>query len=314
MNRGAISEGKAQELVEAVCCKVRDQFVAEPFHRTPIRDDISTEFQGTNQTPPLFTNHVQVDSNEEAQKESLENEGIPETLFEIKKTQASSDKLVPAGETPSPQKTYVEALNTNPSCLFKPALQKPHPIGQKEGCPAITFSKIDLKQAEGLRTHAIVAKCVQGSYTFDKIKPCLVETLGIATNTILGQIDNRHILIKTSELDMNKVLARISCTINSAVFRFSRWYSSFDPKKDNPKVIKWLKLPNLPIALFAEQCLKQIADSMGTLIQIDARTINHSFFKHARICVEVDSRAQLPTKIWICTDEDTGKGFWQELS
>lgn len=50
VQRGTITEAKAQELVEAICDKVGDQFVAAPFRRTPSDPSYSQPCQGTSES------------------------------------------------------------------------------------------------------------------------------------------------------------------------------------------------------------------------------------------------------------------------
>lgn len=134
--------------------------------------------------------------------------------FEIQEGTDISNDSYQLNEKDEGKKTYVEALVSNitemqyNSCNHIPQLQDPKPSYLKEGYPAVTFSQTDIQQAEDSLKFSVITRCIRGKFNMEEFRKVFLKSFRIASNTAIGQIDNRHILIKTSESDMKTLLAK----------------------------------------------------------------------------------------------------------
>lgn len=78
-----------------------------------------------------------------------------------------------------------------------------------------------------------------------------------------------------------------------------KWTSDFSVKEAPPIVLVWISLDQLPVFLYAHGPLFLIACIMGSPLKIDPTTLALYRPSVARICVEVDLRNPLPSRIWI---------------
>ncbi|XP_020225227.1 uncharacterized protein LOC109807113 [Cajanus cajan] len=62
-------------------------------------------------------------------------------------------------------------------------------------------------------------------------------------------------------------------------------------------VVAWIRIPGLPIELYNDRFLWRVGSKLGTMLKIDKLTSIHSRGKFARICVEVNLRKKLVSKI-----------------
>ncbi|OMP00874.1 Endonuclease/exonuclease/phosphatase [Corchorus olitorius] len=78
------------------------------------------------------------------------------------------------------------------------------------------------------------------------------------------------------------------------------WEPNFDPKKATfSTTAVWARLPGLPIELFDATLLKRIGNQLGTLLRIDAHTVNNLRGWYARICIQVDLDRPLLSRVKI---------------
>ncbi|KAK1273191.1 hypothetical protein QJS04_geneDACA015202 [Acorus gramineus] len=56
----------------------------------------------------------------------------------------------------------------------------------------------------------------------------------------------------------------------------------------------WVRLPNLPLHLWEEDCLSRIGSTIGVPLYADSATLQCRRAAYARICVEVQASKALP--------------------
>ncbi|KAK1275686.1 hypothetical protein QJS04_geneDACA016795 [Acorus gramineus] len=61
----------------------------------------------------------------------------------------------------------------------------------------------------------------------------------------------------------------------------------------------WIRLPNLPLHLWEEDCLSRIGSLLGVPLYADSATLRCSQASYARICVEVQASTPLPDSILV---------------
>ncbi|CAI0459474.1 unnamed protein product [Linum tenue] len=78
-----------------------------------------------------------------------------------------------------------------------------------------------------------------------------------------------------------------------------RWKRGFDPEEGDDvltNLLVWVRLPKLPMDYYDSEILKDIGNSIGRYIKMDAATRDASRGHYARICVEVDLSKPLIVK------------------
>ena len=78
------------------------------------------------------------------------------------------------------------------------------------------------------------------------------------------------------------------------------WESFFKPSTASVSSITvWVKLHELPIELYETDALKQIGESLGRVLRIDANTAMEARGKYARLCIQIDVNKSLIDTILI---------------
>lgn len=67
--------------------------------------------------------------------------------------------------------------------------------------------------------------------------------------------------------------------------------------KTTSKIVVWVRFSRLPMELYHETFLRRAGAMIGIVLKIDKLTLIHSRGKFARICVEVDLKKKLVSKI-----------------
>lgn len=106
-------------------------------------------------------------------------------------------------------------------------------------------------------------------------------------------------------------MARDGQRIKGNLFRDIQWTSSFEKRKESPKVNRWIRLPNLPINFYTPKCMEGIGNAITKFVAVNERTIRKTNPGTARLCVELDLSKPLPQRIWLGTS--LHKGFWQRI-
>ncbi|PKU76698.1 RNA exonuclease 1 [Dendrobium catenatum] len=81
-------------------------------------------------------------------------------------------------------------------------------------------------------------------------------------------------------------------------FILQRWNPKFQPTKDKSASIPlWIKVLNLPLALWTPTGISKIASFIGEPLYVDTLTAKRTRLTFARICVKVDKNSELPEVI-----------------
>ena len=79
-----------------------------------------------------------------------------------------------------------------------------------------------------------------------------------------------------------------------------RWTPGFRPFEAKiTTTTVWTRLPELPIELYDAGILRRIGNQLGTLLKIDARTVDSVRGRFARLCVQIDLDQPLMPKVRI---------------
>ena len=89
--------------------------------------------------------------------------------------------------------------------------------------------------------------------------------------------------------DLRKIWAAGTINLKPGLLRLSQWTKDFKYlAQKQTHVSLWIRLVELPQEYWLERTLKEIASAVGTPIDIDGPTRNHTFGHYARILVDID--------------------------
>ncbi|XP_020683206.1 uncharacterized protein LOC110100132, partial [Dendrobium catenatum] len=81
-------------------------------------------------------------------------------------------------------------------------------------------------------------------------------------------------------------------------FILQRWNPKFKPVRDeNTTIPIWIKIMDLPLALWTPLGISRIASFIGVLISVDTLTANRTRLTFARVCVHINKNSPLPDEI-----------------
>ena len=100
--------------------------------------------------------------------------------------------------------------------------------------------------------------------------------------------------------DLDSVLDKGSWFIGDFFLSLRPWEPFFKPSTASVSSIAvWVRLHKLPIELYETDALKQIGESLGRVVGIDAHTAMEARGKYARLCVQIDVNKPLVDTILI---------------
>ena len=86
--------------------------------------------------------------------------------------------------------------------------------------------------------------------------------------------------------DLDSVLEKGPWFIGDFFLSLRPWEPFFKPSMANvSSIVVWVKLHELPIELYEAEVLKQIGESLGKVLRIDAHTTMEVRGKYARLCI-----------------------------
>ena len=94
--------------------------------------------------------------------------------------------------------------------------------------------------------------------------------------------------------DLDSILDKVSWFIGDFFLSLRLWEPFFKPSMASVSSITvWVRLHKLPIELYETDALKQIGESLGRVLRIDAHTAMEARGKYARLCIQIDVNKQL---------------------
>ena len=100
--------------------------------------------------------------------------------------------------------------------------------------------------------------------------------------------------------DLDSVLEKGLWFIGDFFLSLRPWEPFFKPSIANVSLIAvWVKLNELPIELYEIEAIKQIGESLGKVLRIDAHTTMEARGKYARLCIQIDINKPLINTILI---------------
>ncbi|KAK1295057.1 hypothetical protein QJS10_CPA16g00398 [Acorus calamus] len=99
---------------------------------------------------------------------------------------------------------------------------------------------------------------------------------------------------------MNSILEGGPWTMDHRPFILRKWSPQVRMEQERLSSIPiWIRLPNLPLHLWEEDCLSLIGSLLGVPLFVDSATLQCSHASYARICVEAQASSPLPDSILV---------------
>ncbi|XP_020685767.1 uncharacterized protein LOC110101990 [Dendrobium catenatum] len=106
-------------------------------------------------------------------------------------------------------------------------------------------------------------------------------------------------LLKFNNLeDYNFVWSRGPWFLLGKPFVLQQWSPKFKPKRDESASVPiWIKVLDLPLALWTPSGISKIASYVGIPLTVDDLTAKRTRLSYARICVQISKESKLPDEI-----------------
>lgn len=147
----------------------------------------------------------------------------------------------------------------------------------------------------------MIGKVIGKSFSFHFLKTSLLKTFGDMGAWDLKLLGKGFFLLKfNSAMDAGRVLTEGPWSVAGYPLFLKAWEPGFKPSTAKvDTAVLWVTLPELPLELYDKDILRQIGGRLGKLIKIDVRTEAAERTRFARLCVQVDLNAKLPSVVWI---------------
>ncbi|XP_020680859.1 uncharacterized protein LOC110098381, partial [Dendrobium catenatum] len=123
--------------------------------------------------------------------------------------------------------------------------------------------------------------------------------------SLLSLADDFFLLKFTYSEDFDMIWSGGPWFLLGKPFFLQKWNSKFQPKRDEAASIPlWIKILNLPLALWTPSGISKIASYIGIPLYVDSLTAKRTRLTFARVCVQVDKNSVLPDEIPLEIDGD----------
>ncbi|KAL0928474.1 hypothetical protein M5K25_000358 [Dendrobium thyrsiflorum] len=121
--------------------------------------------------------------------------------------------------------------------------------------------------------------------------------------SLLSLADGFFLLKFISSEDFNMVWTGGPWFLLGKPFILQKWSPKFRPKRDEDASIPiWVKIIDLPLALWTPKGISRIASFIGIPIYVDSLMANRTRLTFARVCVQISKDSALPDEIPISID------------
>ncbi|CAN1819477.1 hypothetical protein LINPERHAP1_LOCUS28742, partial [Linum perenne] len=167
-------------------------------------------------------------------------------------------------------------------------------------CPRILFPEEEVKRFYKPCSKTLVVKTLEKSFSFTTMKRRLEYFWERAGLIQVSYMTNNIFLVRFANED-DYMLAAFggSWKIYDYYFIVSQWSPSFNEDELIQSILKWVRLPKLPIQYFNSVAVMRIGNYIGKMVWLDLATSNGSRCRYVRVCVEVDLTKPLLGKYMI---------------
>ncbi|KAG9444332.1 hypothetical protein H6P81_015672 [Aristolochia fimbriata] len=184
----------------------------------------------------------------------------------------------------------------------------------RKGEPSISFAESLVNSRAEKFKFCLVGRFVGSRPPLALIREWFGAQLKLKGEWSVTLLDRSHVFLKlANQEDMVHVWARKRWFIKGSlmkVFKWSPFFRTADGEEPSLAAV-WVSFPSLPVVLFQEEFLFDIAALVGKALTMDGATRNMTRTNVARVCVEIDLLKELPKRLWIRIGK---RGFSQEIA
>ncbi|XP_020218065.1 uncharacterized protein LOC109801415 [Cajanus cajan] len=166
-------------------------------------------------------------------------------------------------------------------------------------CPTINVSQDKFEEWCSTWRNALVINVLGKQISFKALENKINRDWVRSGSIRIIDMPNDYYLVQFSaEEDYRHALYEGPWMIANHYILVQRWRPFFTiTASQTRKVAARIRIPGLPIKLYNDHFLWRVGSKLGTMLKIDKLTSIHSRGKFARICVEVNLRRKLVSKI-----------------
>ncbi|PKU67540.1 RNA exonuclease 1 [Dendrobium catenatum] len=163
----------------------------------------------------------------------------------------------------------------------------------------LSFASTDLSEGKSLWNLSLVGYSLGPRPYYERLLASMEKAWKLKGSlSLLSLADDFFLLKFTATEDYDMVWSGGPWFLLGRPFVLQRWNPKFQPKRDESASIPiWIKVPNLPLALWTPSGISKIASYVGEPLYVDTLTAKRTRLTFARICVKVDKNSDFPEEI-----------------
>ena len=171
----------------------------------------------------------------------------------------------------------------------------------RQGMVAVKLSKETKSCIRKPWSKTIIVKLVGRSVSFSYMQNKLMQLWRPVRRMDFVNLSHGFFLARFfSKEDLDWVLEKGPWFIGDFFLSLRPWEPFFKPATANVSLVAvWVRLNALPIELYETEVLKQIGESLGNVLRIDAHTAMEARGKYERLCIQIDINKPLINTILI---------------
>ncbi|PKU75538.1 hypothetical protein MA16_Dca011314 [Dendrobium catenatum] len=198
------------------------------------------------------------------------------------------------GPTPlPPPPSYASNLAASPSP------REEWPLSFVKPAKKLSFVMNDLNEGKSLWNLSLVGYSLGPRPYYERLLASMEKAWKLkGALSLLSLADDFFLLKFTAVEDYDMVWSGGPWFLLGRPFILQRWNPKFQPTRDESASIPlWIKVLNLPLALWTPTGISKIASFIGEPLYVDNLTAKRTRLTFARICVKVDKNSELPEVI-----------------
>lgn len=146
---------------------------------------------------------------------------------------------------------------------------------------------------------ALIIKVLGKQISFRLLEKRLCDLWGMGSNLDIVDLDGGYFVVRF--YSKTQYLYALECgpwTVQGHYITVTKWRPFFSTAGDTvTSTLAWVRIPNLPLEFFAEGILLGIGNLLGKAVKVDHTTMKVERGKYACICVEIDFKKPLASRI-----------------
>ncbi|XP_028553644.1 uncharacterized protein LOC110106669 [Dendrobium catenatum] len=163
----------------------------------------------------------------------------------------------------------------------------------------LSFKADDLSEGISLWNLTLVGYSIGQRPYYERLLASMKKLWKLKGSMSLISLAEGFFLLKFNNLDdYNMIWSGGPWFLLGKPFVLQQWSPKFKPKRDeNASILIWIKILDLPLALWTPSGISKIASYIGVPLIVDNLTAKRTRLSFARICVQISKDSKLPDEI-----------------